>query len=259
MDDVEARASSALSFGATTGANEDKYRYSNAFERMRRHKLSMKRQRRTPAIELLIDNEDGRRLDCLQDDDLPVIVGRIIQHNATAVDKLPVLAKRIDTLNKELEAAGQERVRLLKKVDGLEWRLRHFTEEKKMEKERMQRVLEDSVSQVEMQNQFTSRLELELEQVKSTVRREDAHLNSLRQQLSDSLRENGQVPGEDMDLQDLVSIASSALRLDPKGRSTGVPVRAHNALGHEVFVYLLLHLSSAIQMGQKGKSEAFPL
>ena len=119
----------------------------------------------------------------------------------------------------------------------MEWRLKHLEEEKRQEKARMQRVLADSVSQVENQNEFASHLELELENLKSTVRKEDSRVSHLRQRLSDSLREVGQAPGEDMALEDLLSIANSALRLAPgRGSQDNKPVRAHHdSLGHEVF------------------------
>ncbi len=260
MDVVEAQAFSALSFGASGGgASEDKYRYSNAFERTRRHRYNQDKRRKVPSLEALIDDGDGRRLNSIQDEDLPVIVGRIMQYNASAVTKIPVLTTQIDTLTKELDGAREERARLLKKTDSLEWRLRNFEQEKKKEEVRMRLALEDSVNQVEMQNHFSSQLELELEQLRSTVRKEDSHVNSLRQRLSDSLRESGQVPGEDMALDDLVSIANSALRLAPGTTPADKPVRTYDALGHEVIAMPgTPPLAGGRSSAEKGEHGVFP-
>ena len=191
--------------------------------------------RRKSDLQPLIDGGDSQRLNALK-----MTCTDPWQEScscASAVAKIPVLTTQIHTLTQQLDEAGQERMRLLKRIDSMEWRLKHLEEEKRQEKARMQRVLADSVSQVENQNEFASHLELELENLKSTVRKEDSRVSHLRQRLSDSLREVGQAPGEDMALEDLLSIANSALRLAPgHGSQDNKPVRAHHdSLGHEVF------------------------
>lgn len=230
--------------------NKAKYPYSNQFEKSRKdkEKADMKGSGNTkmmlrkdgssgPNINRLIGGEDGKILASIQDEDIPVIISRVMLNNASSVAKVPQLEARVaqlknETMNLEKVRDGQHT-----RIKELEWRMRLTEDEKENEKRRLQSALSDSVSQVEQQNTFVVSLEDRLDNLNSQVHEGELNIRQLQKKLSSSLSTAGQAPGEDMTFEDLIDITNNALLYDqhPLNWDGGKPPH-RDTLGHPELV-----------------------
>ena len=141
----------------------------------------------------MIGGDDGLALASLQDDDLPVIISRVMIHNAAAVSKVPTLEARLQQQKKEILDLEKIRDGQQARLRELEWRMRHTEEEKENDKRRLQSALTESVAEVEQQNNFVMNLEDRLDSLNSQVHERELNIRHLQKKLSQSLRRGGSV------------------------------------------------------------------
>jgi hypothetical protein len=185
-------------------------------------------------LHLLVGAGDERRLACISDDDLPVIVSRVMTHNAESVRRIPQLQSRIAAMSQQLEEQVRTREKHVEKISQLEWRVQHYEGKKASDEHRLRAALTDSVAQVEQQNQFVLQLEEQLRTTNSSVHEREVNIRRLQRTLARGLAAAGQAPGEDMNFEDLIDIAHNALAYGGGGGTHYPPTVHKNSLGHEM-------------------------
>ena len=86
--------------------------------------------------------------------------------------------------------------------------------EKENETRRLQNALSESVSQMEQQNEFVSKLEDRLDNLNSQLHDRELNVRHLQKKLAYGLNSAGQAPDDSMTLEDLIDISNNALLYD---------------------------------------------